>query len=60
MPISCMDEPDLWVYDTFVSISSDTCDPDPCLNSGVCTTTTAGYSCSCAVGFSGSRCERGE
>uniref|UniRef100_A0AAQ5XF31 Sushi, von Willebrand factor type A, EGF and pentraxin domain-containing protein 1 n=1 Tax=Amphiprion ocellaris TaxID=80972 RepID=A0AAQ5XF31_AMPOC len=33
------------------------CLSNPCLNGGVCEDLTGGYSCNCAVGFSGDSCE---
>jgi len=32
------------------------CNPNPCLNNGVCTDEVGGYTCECAVGFSGDTC----
>ena len=35
----------------------DECKPRPCMNEGVCTDQINAFSCSCAVGYKGSRCE---
>ena len=35
------------------------CSSNPCLNGGTCIVLFEGYNCSCAVGFTGSRCEKG-
>ena len=34
----------------------DDCDPDPCLNSGVCNDQEFGYTCDCATGYDGPTC----
>ena len=35
----------------------DDCDPNPCLNDGVCTDQVGGYTCACNAGFAGDTCE---
>lgn len=35
----------------------DECLSSPCLNEGVCEDLTGGYTCNCAIGFSGDHCE---
>ena len=33
------------------------CDSNPCLNQGICTASTQGYSCTCPNGFEGDQCQ---
>lgn len=35
----------------------DECLSNPCLNGGMCEDMAGGYTCNCAVGFSGDSCE---
>ncbi len=35
----------------------DPCDAKPCENGGACETTARGFACTCAIGFSGARCQ---
>lgn len=39
------------------SVSIDYCNTKPCLNGGICNSSTSGYSCSCINDFTGSTCE---
>ena len=41
------------VFDLFCN----DCDPNPCLNNGVCTDEVGDFTCECADGFSGDTCE---
>lgn len=36
------------------------CSSNPCFHGGTCTDHVNGFTCSCAVGFGGTRCEKGE
>ena len=35
----------------------DDCDPNPCMNGGVCTDGIDAYTCTCAAGYTGENCE---
>ena len=37
----------------------DNCDPNPCVNGGVCTDGINSYTCTCAEGFTGENCVAG-
>jgi hypothetical protein len=37
--------------------SSDVCDPNPCENAGMCVEGIGQYTCNCALGYAGARCE---
>ena len=43
----------------WIIIEIDECASTPCANGGVCTDAVGVYSCSCAVGYTGSDCETG-
>ena len=47
-----------------ISEDLDPCDSDPCLNNGICSSTTTpgacGYKCQCLPGQIGNNCENGE
>ncbi|TNF33944.1 MAG: hypothetical protein EP329_07735, partial [Deltaproteobacteria bacterium] len=38
-------------------IDLDPCDPDPCLNGGVCSQDVDGYTCACPPGYEGAECQ---
>ena len=38
----------------------DECASSPCANGGVCSNNVGSFSCSCAVGYTGSDCETGQ
>ena len=42
------------------SIDIDDCNPNPCENDGTCGDGVHGYSCTCALGYTGTNCETGE
>nr|CAC20782.1 fibrosurfin [Paracentrotus lividus] len=46
-PISCQQLP---------CADTDECDPNPCLNGGICTDGVNSYTCSCPPGFTGTNC----
>ena len=35
------------------------CDPSPCVNGATCHDQVNAYSCTCAAGYTGDRCEKG-
>ena len=38
----------------------DDCEPNPCLNDGVCTNTEDGFECQCMAGWTGVHCSEGK
>ena len=44
----------------YYCVDIDNCSPNPCQNGGACTDEVAGYSCSCAAGYTGINCETGK
>ncbi|CAF1250584.1 unnamed protein product [Adineta ricciae] len=42
---------------THCEIRSDPCNPHPCQNNGICSSSGSVFTCSCSAGFSGQRCE---
>ena len=41
----------------FTELAVDHCDPNPCLNGGICTSGMDSFTCSCQGDFTGERCE---
>ncbi|KAJ7989267.1 hypothetical protein DPEC_G00317710 [Dallia pectoralis] len=44
----------------FCEIDKDSCDPDPCVNGGMCVDHGATFTCSCPAGFSGLTCNHSD
>ena len=50
----------IYIYNIIFILDIDNCSPNPCENGGSCTDEVAGYSCSCAAGYTGTNCETGK
>ena len=42
--------------DSIIFSDIDNCDPNPCVNGGVCTDGINSYTCTCAEGYTGENC----
>ena len=42
--------------DSIIFSDIDNCDPNPCVNGGVCTDGINSYTCTCAEGYNGNNC----
>ena len=47
----------IWLNFAFVLLPDDACNPNPCLNQGICQPFADSYQCTCPQGYSGTNCQ---
>ena len=54
---TCLCKDSSGLFDILILSDADDCNPNPCLNGGICQDIANGHICICLQGFTGPNCE---